>query len=200
MWSIWLVFCDCGFPLVCPLRDKDKRLMEASWWETLTAGKLGLVLMDGAMFSKSLIQFSVDGWGCVLSQLRSWHLVPSLHGNSGNSVRLYFWGLQNHWRWWLQPWNYTLPTKVRLVKAMVFPVVMYGCASWNIKKAERQRIDTDLGSSSFSILSFCLFMLFIGFSKQEYWSGLPFPSPVDHILSDLSTMTCPSWVGPHCMA
>ena len=35
----------------------------------------------------------------------------------------------------------TLPTKVRLVKAMVFPVVMYGCESWTMKKAERQRID-----------------------------------------------------------
>ena len=35
----------------------------------------------------------------------------------------------------------TLPTKVRLVKAMVFPVVMYGCESWNMKKAEGQRID-----------------------------------------------------------
>ena len=37
--------------------------------------------------------------------------------------------------------NITLPTKVHLVKAMVFPVVMYGCESWTVKKAERQRID-----------------------------------------------------------
>ena len=36
----------------------------------------------------------------------------------------------------------TLPTKVHLVKAMVFPLVMYGCESWTIKKAEHQRIDT----------------------------------------------------------
>ena len=35
----------------------------------------------------------------------------------------------------------TLPTKIRLVKAMVFPVVMYGCESWTVKKAECQRID-----------------------------------------------------------
>ena len=84
-------------------------------------------------------------------------------GNSGNSVRLYFWGLQNHCRWWLQPWNLRrlllgrkimtnldsilksrdiiLPTKVHLVKAMVFPVVMYGCESWTVKKAEHRRID-----------------------------------------------------------
>ena len=37
--------------------------------------------------------------------------------------------------------SYTLPTKVRLVKAMVFPVVMCGCESWTVKKAERRRID-----------------------------------------------------------
>ena len=67
--------------------------------------------------------------------------------------------LQNHCRWWLQPWNkktlapwknldsilksrdITLPTKVHLLKAMVFPVVMYRCESWTIKKAERRRID-----------------------------------------------------------
>ena len=36
--------------------------------------------------------------------------------------------------------NITLPTKVRLVKAMVFPVVMYGCESWTVKKAEREEL------------------------------------------------------------
>ena len=36
--------------------------------------------------------------------------------------------------------NITLPTKVRLVKAMVFPVVMYGCESWTVKKAECQKL------------------------------------------------------------
>ena len=83
-------------------------------------------------------------------------------GNSGNSGSLYFGGLQNHCRWWLQPWNkrrlllarkvmtnldsilksrdITLPTKVHLVKARVFPVIMYGCESWTVKKAEHQRI------------------------------------------------------------
>ena len=42
----------------------------------------------------------------------------------------------------LESRDITLPTKVRLVKAMVFPVVMYGCESWTIKKAEHWRIDT----------------------------------------------------------
>ena len=41
----------------------------------------------------------------------------------------------------IQNRDITLPTKVHLVKAMVFPVVMYGCESWTVKQAERQRID-----------------------------------------------------------
>ena len=40
----------------------------------------------------------------------------------------------------------------------------------------------------------------MGLSRQEYWSGLPFPSPVDHVLSDLSIMTHLSWVALHGMA
>ena len=59
---------------------------------------------------------------------------------------------------------------------------------------------TDLVSSSFSVISFCLFMLFMGFSREEYWSSLPFLSPADHILSELSTMTHPSWMALHGMA
>ena len=57
-------FCDCGFHSVCPLMDKDKKLMEASCWER-PWGKMGLILMGGAILNKCLIQFSVDGQGCV---------------------------------------------------------------------------------------------------------------------------------------
>ena len=53
---------------------------------------------------------------------------------------------------------------------------------------------TDLGSSSFSILSFCIFIPLMGFSRQEYWSGFPFPSAVDHILSYLSTTAWLSFI------
>ena len=56
------------------------------------------------------------------------------------------------------------------------------------------------GSTSFSIVSFFLFILFMGFSRQKYWSGLPFPSSVDHVLSELFTVTRPSWVALHSMA
>ena len=59
---------------------------------------------------------------------------------------------------------------------------------------------TNLGSSSLSIISFCLLILFMGFPRKEYWSGLPLTSPVDHLLSELSTMTHLSWVALHGMA
>ena len=77
MWSFWLVFCDCGFHSVCPLMDKDKRLVEASWVVDWLWGNLGLALLGKAMLSKSLIQFSVDGWGrslpVVWPQAKLWH-------------------------------------------------------------------------------------------------------------------------------
>ena len=78
-WPDWLVFCDCGFHSVCPLMDKDKKLMEASLSERWTVGKLGLVLLN-----KSLIQFFDDGQGCVPSLL--FDLRPTYGaGNEDNS-------------------------------------------------------------------------------------------------------------------
>ena len=53
------------------------------------------------------------------------------------------------------------------------------------------------GEFFFQCPFFCLFMLFMGLASQEYWSGLSFPSPVDHTLSELSTTTCPSWLALH---
>ena len=65
--------------------DKDKRRMEASCWERLTMGETGSVLMGGAMLSKSLIQFSVDGWDCVSSLL--FDLRPNYGGdNEDNKI------------------------------------------------------------------------------------------------------------------
>ena len=58
---------------------------------------------------------------------------------------------------------------------------------------------SDLGDSFFGVISFCLFIQFMRFSWQVYWGGLPFPPPVDHVLSELSTMTCLSWVALHGM-
>ena len=79
-------------------------------------------------------------------------------GNNGNSVRLYFWGskitadgdcshetkrhlllgskVMTNVDSILESRDITLPTKAHLIKAIVFPVVMYGCESWTVKKAE----------------------------------------------------------------
>ena len=99
-------------------------------------------------------------------KLRSWHPVPSLHGRetvadyfilfyflsskitadgkySHEIKRHSFFGrkVMTNLDSILKSRDITLPTKIHLVKAMVFPVVMYGCESWTVKKAESQRID-----------------------------------------------------------
>ena len=95
--------------------------------------------------------------------IRSHHFMGNRWGNSGNSVRLYFLGFKitadgdcsheikrslllgrkvmSNSNSILKSRNITLPTKFHLVKAMIFPVVMYGCESWTVKKAECWRID-----------------------------------------------------------
>ena len=95
--------------------------------------------------------------------LQSQHIMANRWGNNGNTDRLYFLGskittdgnfsheikrcsllgrkIMTNLYSILKSRDFTLPTKVHLVKAMVFPVLMYGCESWTIKKAECQRID-----------------------------------------------------------
>ena len=101
-------------------------------------------------------------------KLRSWHPIPTLQvnrrGKIGRSDRFHFWGgskitadgdcsheikrrlllgrkVMTNLDSVLKSRDITLPTKVRLVKTMVFPMVMYGCESWTVKKAECQRTD-----------------------------------------------------------
>ena len=95
--------------------------------------------------------------------IRSHHFMGNRWGNSGNRVRLYFLGsritadgdcsheIKRHLLLGrrvmtnldsiFKSRDITLPTKVHLVTALVFPVVMYGCEIWTVKKAECQRID-----------------------------------------------------------
>ena len=62
-------------------------------------------------------------------------------------------------------------------------------------------LDTFLpGGGSSGVISFCLFITSIRFSRQEYWSGLPTPPPVGHLLSELFSMAHLSWVALHDMA
>ena len=106
-------------------------------------------------------------YNLTFKKLRSWHPVPLLHGKDGKKVEtvtaFIFLGskitahgdcsheIRRHLLLGRKAMtdldsifksrDITLLTKVRVVKAMVFPVVMYGCESWNTKKAECQRID-----------------------------------------------------------
>ena len=108
---------------------------------------------------KAALKFDIQKMIMASSPITSWQI----DGETMETVRLYFGRLQNHCRWWLQPWNkrhillgrkaiinldsilksrdITLLTKVHLVKAMFFPVVMYGYECWTIKNAVCQRID-----------------------------------------------------------
>ena len=108
------------------------------------------------------------GLKSIFRKLRSWHLVPTLHGKQMGKIvetvtdfiflgsiitadgdcsheikRYLLLGRKamTNIHSILKSRDITLPAKVRLVKAMVFPVVTYGCESWTIKKAECQRID-----------------------------------------------------------
>ena len=94
--------------------------------------------------------------------IQSHHFMANRRGNSGNSGRLYFWGSKitadgdcsrelkkclllgrkviTNLDSILKSRDITLPTKVHLVKATVFPIVMYGCEGWTVKKAEPLRI------------------------------------------------------------
>ena len=103
-------------------------------------------------------------WNSTFKKLRSWHLVPSFFSKYiGKQWQTLFWGAPKSLQMVTAAMNLkdtfslgkkamtnldlsknrdiTLPTKVCLAKAMVFPVVIYGCESWTIKKAERRRTD-----------------------------------------------------------
>ena len=79
MWSDWLVLCDSEFHSVCPLIEKDKRLMDTFWWERLTERETGSCSDGRAVLRKTLNQFSVDGRGCVPSLL--FDLKPNYGGS-----------------------------------------------------------------------------------------------------------------------
>ena len=97
----------------------------------------------------------------IMHGIQFHHFVRNRWGNNGNNERLYFGGAPKSLQMVtaasrhlllgrkvmtnldsiFKSRDITLPTKVRLVKAMVSPVVMYGCESWTVKKAECRRID-----------------------------------------------------------
>ena len=132
-----------------PLWQKVKRNSKASWWKWIRE--------EWKSWLKAQHSENED------HGIWSHHFMGNRWGNSGNSVRLYFLGskitvdgdcsheikrrlllgrkVMTNLDSILKSTDIILPTKVRLVKAMVFPVVIYGCESWTVKKAERWRID-----------------------------------------------------------
>ena len=140
-------FCLWNWQMTSPLWQKAKKNKRASWWK----------------WKRRVEKLA---WNSTFRKLKSWHLTPSLHrnrwGNNGKSDRLFggskitadgdcnhkikrklFLGRKAMMNLdsILKSRDITLPIKVPLVKAMVFPVVMYGCETWNINKAECWRID-----------------------------------------------------------
>ena len=102
MWSVWLVFCDCGFHSVYPLMDKDKRLMEASWWERLTKGETQPSGGSGCCGEGS---GQSSGGGCCWSgpcAKKSWS-GDSQWTNTSSSSFISCWAYPSCWGIWVRP-------------------------------------------------------------------------------------------------
>ena len=119
MWSVWLVFCDCGFHSVCPLMDKGKSLWKIPDGRDWLRGELGLVLMGGTMFSKSLIQFSSDGLCYVPSLLLD--LRPNYVGSNEDNGKLLQYVQCKHyctqcpWPWSRPPLTHTFARDISIL-------------------------------------------------------------------------------------
>ena len=120
--------------------DKDKKLVEASWWE-----RLAVIYGPNIPGSYAIVFYTPSDFTSITSHIHNWALFL-------------LWLCLFILSWVISP--------------------LFSSKIWT---------PTDLGSSFFSVTSFCLFILFMGFSRQECWSVLPFPSPVDHDLSELSS-------------
>ena len=148
------VFCLCIIDCYTEGRGWQKKI---NMFELLKKNTVLTVELRNIRNELDLYVFSAVSLLLVLKLFSYGHLTPEMYIASWT---VYFLGLQNHRWWWLQPWHLllggkaitnldsilksgdiTLPTNVGLVKAMVFQVVMYGCESWTVKKAECRRID-----------------------------------------------------------
>ena len=168
-WGGWSIGVSASAS-VLPMNTQDWSPLGWTGWISLQSKGLSRVFSNTIMVELKSLLMKVREWKSWLKTQhsknkdydnRSYHFMGNRWGNSG---WLYFWGLQNHCRWWLtsceikrclllgrkaltnldnilKSRDITLPTKFCLVKAMVFPVVTYGCESWTIKKAECRRID-----------------------------------------------------------
>ena len=97
------------------------------------------------MASGPIISWKIDGETVeIVADFISWGSKITADGDCSHEIKRHLLlgrKVMTHLDSLLKSRDIALPTKVRLVKAMVFPVVMYGCESWTVKKAECQRIN-----------------------------------------------------------
>ena len=127
MWSDWLVVCDCSFSL----SEKVGLKLNIQKTKIMASGPITSWQIDGETV-ETVSDFILRGSKIAADRDYSHEIKRRLF--LGGKVMTSLDSM-------LKSRDFTLPTKVRLVKAMVFPVVVYGCESWTIKKAESQRID-----------------------------------------------------------
>jgi len=132
-----------------PLWQKVKRNSKASWWKwKWRVKKVGLKLniqKTKIMASGPITSWEIDGETVeTVSDFIFLGSKITADGDCSHEIKRHLLlgrKVMTNPDSILKSRDITLPTKVHLVKAMVFPVVMYGCESWTVKKAERQRID-----------------------------------------------------------
>ena len=132
-----------------PLWQKVKKNERASWWKWKRRVKelaySSTFRKHSFMASGPITSWLIDGETVeTVSGFIFWGSKITADGDCSHEIKrrlLLGWRVTINLDSILKSRDITLSTKVHLVKVMVFPVVMYGCESWTVKKAERQRID-----------------------------------------------------------
>ena len=125
-------------PLMAESKEKLKSFLMKVKEDSERVGLKLNIQKTKIMASGPIISWQIDGE--AIETLRDFIFLSSkmtADGDCSHEIKKAMTNLDSK----LKSRDITLPTKVHLVKAMVFPLVMYGCESWTIKKAEHQRID-----------------------------------------------------------
>ena len=128
-----------------PLWQKAKRSLKASWWNE--RGEWKSWLKASIQKTKIMASGPITSWQIDVETASDFIFLGSkitADGDCSHEIKRCFplrRKAMTNLESILKSWNITLPTKVHLVKAMVFPVIVYGCESWTIKKAEHWGTD-----------------------------------------------------------
>ena len=140
----WEILITSDMQIRPPLWQKMKRKQRASWWKWKAGLKLNIQKMK-IMASGTITLWQIDGE--TMKTVTDFIFLGSKiisDGDCSHEIKrrlLLGRKAKTNLDSILKSRDITLPTKIRLVKAMVFPVVMYGCESWTREKAEHRRID-----------------------------------------------------------